>query len=66
MKLTVNSENRCSLFGKPTRRFTVVGYGNSIEREYAIEECGHLRIPILRRISEGDTVLLGLGQPHVQ
>lgn len=46
---------------EPRRTCVVVGYGNSIAREADRQACVDARVPILRRISGGGTVVLGPG-----
>jgi lipoate---protein ligase len=41
--------------------FVVVGYGNAIDREVLVDECGQRGVSILRRCSGGGTVVQGPG-----
>lgn len=45
----------------PRRHFVVLGYSNQAEQEVHLNACRKLRIPVLRRISGGGTVLQGPG-----
>jgi lipoate-protein ligase A len=48
-------------FWESPETFVVVGYGNSVGREVATDECARRAIPILRRCSGGGTVVQGPG-----
>src|SRR5688572_16807135 len=48
-------------FWEPAHYFVVAGYSNEINREVNRVACRGDRVPILRRISGGGTVLLGPG-----
>lgn len=39
----------------------VVGYGNQVDREVDLPACAAARVPVLRRVSGGGTVVLGPG-----
>lgn len=49
------------VFWESASLFVVLGYTESAAREANREECAHLHIPILRRISGGGTVVQGVG-----
>lgn len=48
-------------FWEPKQTFAVLGYSNKVETELRKEACLRDRVPILRRISGGGTVLQGPG-----
>ncbi|QDV76139.1 lipoate--protein ligase family protein [Botrimarina mediterranea] len=48
-------------FWEPGHPFVVLGRSSSYDDEVAVETCGELRVPILRRVSGGATIVTGPG-----
>ncbi len=48
-------------FWSPKKPFVVLGYSNKVSEDVHLEACQKSRIPVLRRISGGGTVLQGTG-----
>lgn len=60
-KLIPHSSAECLRFWESPVECVVVGYSSRIEQEVHFEVCDQARIPVLRRVSGGGTVLLGPG-----
>lgn len=56
-----HSSSECLRFWESPVECVVVGNSSRIEQEVLIEVCDQARIPVVRRVSGGGTVLLGPG-----
>jgi lipoate---protein ligase len=55
------TEDEILRFWEPKENFVVVGYANSVATEVNLPSCASEKIPVLRRLSGGGTVLQGPG-----
>jgi lipoate-protein ligase A len=59
--LLLHSDGDHLRFWEPANHFVVLGRSSSYDNEVAVDTCNELRVPILRRVSGGATIVTGPG-----